>query len=515
MLELTGAGYGVDALNCNLFDYSGTTLLEVNKQSGTWLLTGSNSFSGGLTFTGSASGALYVTNDFSLGISNGGIFFTNGGGTIASTNASVVMGSLRTITVTTNTAGFMTADTNNLTVDSYITGSGTVSKSSSSYTLGVVRFSNDTNNFTGNFTMGFGNTEFTSVADAGVPCSLGAGGSITNNNSTSFAILRYVGVSNSTTHRPLVWAATTGPLALDNTNTGTIAYLSGAALATGSGAKTLTLQGSNTGTNTLGQVVNDSGGMTSLVKNGAGQWLLTAVNTYSGPTTIDEGALLVNGSISTGAVTVNSSGTLGGSGTVGGAVTVTNGGTLAAGNPGGGSVATLAINNTVTNLGTIFAKLNASAGTSDQFTGISTLVYGGTLSLTNLAGTMSTTNTFHLFSAASYQGGFSSISPATPGPGLAWNTNNLALNGTLGVMAGVLPPSPTITGFSLSGTTIVIQGTNGEAGGLFILLSSTNVALPLSQWTPVLTNSFDGSGNFNVTNNLASTNVQQFFILSE
>ena len=66
-------------------------------------------------------------------------------------------------------------------------------------------------------------------------------------------------------------------------------------------------------------------------------------------------------------------------------------------------------------------KLNKQAGTNDQIVGVSTLVYGGTLAVTNLAGTLAAGDSFPLFSATTYQGAFSSISPAIPGSGLAWD----------------------------------------------------------------------------------------------
>lgn len=515
-LELTGAGYtdqGYNTLACNLTNFGAIPLI-VNKQSGSFVLTGSNSFTGGVTFTGANSGVLYITNDNGLGAPTGGIFLTNGSGAISSLGANVTIGASRTVLVNTNVA-FTPGDSNNLTVSAYITGNGYASKGSISYTLGVVRFNNDTNNFTGNFSMGYGTMEFTSVAEAGLPSSLGAGSFITNNNSTSFGVLRYVGTNNCSTHRPLVWAATTGALGLDNTNTGTIAYLSSAALATGAGSKTLDLEGSNTGSNTLAQVINDNGGTTSVSKSGSGEWILTGANTYSGSTTISDGTLLINGSLGSGAVNVYG-GTLGGTGTIGGAVTMTNG-TLMAGSPGSASLATLTINNSLTSgeTGAISVKLNKTLAGSDKFTGISTLTYGGTLLLTNLSGSLTTNDSFQIFSATSYQGAFSAISPATPGPGLAWNTNNLVVNGTLGIAAAAPVSLPSITSFSFNGTTLTIQGTNGTANGPFVLLSSTNAALPVSQWKALLTNSFDAGGNFNLTTNLGTTSSQQYFIISE
>jgi T5SS/PEP-CTERM-associated repeat protein len=58
---------------------------------------------------------------------------------------------------------------------------------------------------------------------------------------------------------------------------------------------------------------------------------MTATNTYSGPTTINAGTLLVDGGLGSTNVVVNAGGSLGGSGVLGGAVSVQAGGTLAPG----------------------------------------------------------------------------------------------------------------------------------------------------------------------------------------
>ena len=73
---------------------------------------------------------------------------------------------------------------------------------------------------------------------------------------------------------------------------------------------------------------------------------------------------------------------------------------------------------------------------------------------------------------------------------------------------------PRIVNFSLSGTNLIFASTNGVAGGPYMLLASANVSLPLSEWTPMLTNNFDGSGNFNFTNGTTPDVGQQFYILS-
>ena len=82
---------------------------------------------------------------------------------------------------------------------------------------------------------------------------------------------------------------------------------------------------------TFGGVIS---GVGAFQQNGTGATILTAANTYTGPTTVSAGALVVNGSIANSAVTVNNGGILAGTGTVG-ATTINSGGTFAPGNSPG------------------------------------------------------------------------------------------------------------------------------------------------------------------------------------
>lgn len=293
------------------------TKLQVRNTGGYWMLTGNNTFSGGIEYFGGGSGnyKLVITNDAALGNPTNVIICTTNGsassassGEIDSTNFPVVLASTRTITFSgPNTAGvptmvFKTLDTNSLTIGAYITGGGNVKRKSATTLVagvaGPVRFANDTNDFAGIFTAEIGATEFTSVANSGVASSLGRGvtnsGIITLNNASSVATFRYVGTTNNTTTRALDWSGTTGTLHLDASGAGTIQYLATANLKSGAGSAILTLDGSNTGNNTLAQVVNNSSGTVSLQKADHGTWVLTGANTYTGPTAIQEGTLTVS-----------------------------------------------------------------------------------------------------------------------------------------------------------------------------------------------------------------------------
>jgi hypothetical protein len=75
---------------------------------------------------------------------------------------------------------------------------------------------------------------------------------------------------------------------------------------------------------------------------------------------------------------------------------------------------------------------------------------------------------------------------------------------------------PGIAGITVSGTNLVLSATNGVAGGTYYVLTSTNLATPFNQWTPIATNVLSSGGNFMMTvTNAAMINAPspQFFIL--
>ena len=171
-------------------------------------------------------------------------------------------------------------------------------------------------------------------------------------------------------------------------------------------------------------------GVGTVEKQAAGTLMLTGSNTYTGTTTVSGGTLLVNGVIGASSVAVTN-GTLGGNGVISGPVVIQSAGRLAP----GASIGTLTISNSLTLASDAVMELNAATGTNDLVRGLTSVTYGGTLTLSNLSGTITPANGFKLFSAGSYSGSFAALSPATPGAGLAWNTNTLATDGTLRVVS--------------------------------------------------------------------------------
>jgi len=108
----------------------------------------------------------------------------------------------------------------------------------------------------------------------------------------------------------------------------------------------------------------------SLTKVGNGTFTLSGINTYTGTTEVDGGALIVNGSIASSKLTtVDAGGTLGGNGIVGN--TFVNGGTLAPGSANG--TLTVQGNLTFTAASTYMIEVSPSSAARTNVTGTATL----------------------------------------------------------------------------------------------------------------------------------------------
>ena len=92
---------------------------------------------------------------------------------------------------------------------------------------------------------------------------------------------------------------------------------------------------------------------------------------------------------------------------------------------------------------------------------------------------------------------------------------NASGNATNTASVTVLPPPtpPSFTSIALAGSQVVFSGTNGVAGARYLVLRSTNAALPRTAWTPVLTNQFDPDGAFMFTNPFNAGTPQEYFLL--
>ena len=146
------------------------------------------------------------------------------------------------------------------------------------------------------------NLNATETANGGVTSSIGQAPNTAPYLVLNGGTLQYIGASAATTDRQFTLGTSGGAIDSSSTSPSNTLTWNGndgsghtavnAVALPGSGTRTLTLTGNNTGANTFAMILGDSGaGATSLAKSGAGRWVLSAANTYSGATTISAGTL--------------------------------------------------------------------------------------------------------------------------------------------------------------------------------------------------------------------------------
>jgi autotransporter-associated beta strand protein len=260
---------------------------------------------------------------------------------------------------------------------------------------------------------------------------------------------------------------------------------------------------------TLSGPINLGGGTKSLQVENTAQTILSGEVSGGSLVKTGNGTLYLDGVDSASLTTVRA-GALGGTGLISGPVIVETDGALAPGH----SIGTLTINNSLSLAGRTVMELNAAQQTSDRVAGLSSVSYGGTLQLTNLGGTFANGQSFQIFSALSYSGVFSSVVPPTPGPGQTWNTDNLALDGTISVVGNPVV-QPTLTGTTRLSNGTVQFSFSGASGQSYRVWATTNVGLtPVPNTWVLLTNAVVGTGPVVFTDAQASNFSQRFYVVT-
>ncbi len=299
----------------------GTTAVKIS--AGTWILSGANTYSGGLTLVAGAT--LGIKNAAALGTGalaiTGGTFDNLAGSalTLSTNNAISISGSVAFAGSSNLNLGTGAVAMNNLTLTvsaSSLTVGGNISETASGKTLskagnGTLVLSGS-NAYTGKTTISAGTLQFakqTSLysgssalwtsskieVDSGATLAVNVGGS-GEFTSADLDTLKALGTSASGFSNGSI-------LGIDTTNAsgGNFTYASN-------------ITNAYSGANALG-----------ITKLGSNTLTLTGSNSYTGATTVAGGTLAVNGWIgASSAVYVNSGATLSGSGTVSGAVTTTS-----------------------------------------------------------------------------------------------------------------------------------------------------------------------------------------------
>jgi hypothetical protein len=137
---------------------------------------------------------------------------------------------------------------------------------------------------------------------------------------------------------------------------------------------------------------------------------------------------------------------------------------------------------------------------------------GVNFSSTNGTGNVSTDGTLIYYTNASAVADqiFYTVQDVRTNPPAVYRPGDTVRTATGNIV--ILPP-PAIGSVFIQGTNLVLSGANGAPDGSYYVLSSTNLALPLSQWRNVATDSFDGLGNFSFTNAAASEVGQAYYRL--
>jgi fibronectin-binding autotransporter adhesin len=335
----------------------------------------------------------------------------------------------------------------------------------------------------------------------------------------------YTGVSGCIPGNSTVTVTTNATLDL-NGNQATIGGLTGIGNVTLGNGGILNVATPDGDSTTFDGVISGTGVLT---KAGNGSLILTGNNLYTGTTTVSNGTLLVQGNL-TGSVTV-ASGTLGGNGTVGGSVAVN--GTIAPGTNGVGNLFTGSnswnsggnyvceingTNVTASDEVVITGSLNVQATPGSPFTIKLVSLTGG-----NTPGMVPDFNKFadYSWTIATSSGGVQNfatnkflLDTSSFSNDFSGGTFSLTSDGNsllLLYSSALVPPTWSNYGpWSGGSFTLMFSGPNGQP---YEVLTSTDVSLPLADWTQ-LTNGTFGAGLVAYTDTAATNSVRFYRIAS-
>jgi autotransporter-associated beta strand protein/parallel beta-helix repeat protein len=489
----------------------GATTIEKDGNNA-WNLSGNNTYSGGTVVSGGRLRANTSANAFGTGpvtVASGGQAYLNVGSTFP--NAFIIAG--MGIPETEGNYGALRLAANGATVTNVITltddaritargasaagavisgqitGDSAVEFGNSGGGAGVLTLSNVNNNWSGDTTISHGTVR---LGAAGViPHGVGNGNVIVNGSTNTLDSLFDLNGTRTVVNGLFSAGDLTRVIVTNSSVTAAVLVV-----------------GDNDANGEFDGMIRNGAGGVALTKIGLGAEILGGANTYTGATVISNGVLIVNGSVASAAVSVMTGAALGGNGVISGATVVNPGGMISPGN----SIGALTINGAVTLNGATFVELNQALGTNDVLRSANNIAYGGVLILTNAGGTLTTSDSFKIFDAGGYSGAFTNIVPAIPGVGLAWNTNTLASDGRLTIVAAATP-QPQISSLLISASGLTISGSNGVPDWPYLVLSSTNLTVPAGNWSVNATNVFDSNGNFIFTNPIEAGAPQIFYML--
>ncbi|MBS0633240.1 MAG: autotransporter-associated beta strand repeat-containing protein [Verrucomicrobia bacterium] len=470
---------------------------------------GSTTTTGTLQYTGAAT----TTNraiDLA-GTTGGATLDASGSGNITFSNTSVTASGVgaKTLTLTGNNTGSNTLSGN--IVNSSSGATSLVKSGNGTWVLGGAASS-----YTGQTQIQAGTLSVSTLANGGTNSNLGAAtganGTIKLGNSTTTGTLQYTG-GTASTDRGIDLAGTTGGGTLDASGSGAVTFSNTAVTASGSGNKTLTLTGNNTGANTLaGAIANGFGSVTSVYKDGSGTWVLSGNSTYTGNTTVNLGTLKLGG---TGNATAGPLGGTGGSTIVnsGGALDL-NGNTLASAEALNITGSGVSSTGALTNSGAAASYSGAvSLGGNATIGGTGNITLSGGLSDLGTARTLTKagSSTLNLTAAATslVDGTAINVSAGTLNSNQATALGTLAnvtvaSGATFGVGAnqtiGALNSSSGAGTVTLGSNVLTLGSTNNLSGSYGGVISGTGSLVKSGTGTQTLTGTNNFTGGITVSN---------------
>jgi fibronectin-binding autotransporter adhesin len=447
ILNFTGSTAGTGEFSGNIVEHTSVNKTSVSKSgTGTWTLSGANTYTGTTVVNAgilqfSKQTALYNNNLASwtaanINVKSGATLAFNVGGVggFTDNNISSILSGLAVSSSSTNgmNAGSRLGfDTTNAGGYFWIgpviaDTSGTSGGVRSLIKLGAGTLELNNNTYTGVTTLAGGTLSVSMIGNGGMAGGLGAATNDSGNLVFDGGTLEYTGISSTSDRAFTIIAGKTATI----TSTNDISF---------AGA---------TGIASIG----------ALTKAGSGALTLTGTNTYTGTTTVSQGKLVINGSISTSSLTTVAPGaTLAGSGTLG--KTVVNG-TLSVGNSPG----TMTFTDALTLAGATITEIDGTAGAGQvgghdfvNLTGAGAaglLSYGGTMTLDIGAIFGDGFYSWNLFDMVSESGTFTAITLADKYSGslldgdlngvwdLVSGTNTWQFTESTGVLGLTVVPEP-------------------------------------------------------------------------
>jgi fibronectin-binding autotransporter adhesin len=403
-------------------------LYLTNSSTSTLTLTASNAFRGGVTVQ---SGNLSVSNSAALG--SGAVNFLTNSTLTALTSVNLT----NNISVATGMTVAVNA-TQNAGLTNQISGEVSGAGGLRINTAGATTYlANANNSFGGGVHVQQGTYVVASVGNAGGNSSLGTNGTVKLGNAATTGALQWLGAAAETTDKVFDLAGTNGGGTINASGTGLFKITQNLSTS-GSGVKTLALSGTGSG-EFAGVIGNSAVGDTALTKRGAGTWTLSGSNSFTGPTSVEAGTLVVSGSLPTNTLSISNGATVAGLGRIGGNVAVS--GILDPGTADAKGPLTVDGSLTVETNGAVSITIDSIAS-YDRVAGTNAVTINGAINVA-ASGSYSPANgnTFVLFNGPIGGAPVLNLTPLAD-TNFVWVTNNFIASGQVSVsnVAPVLTP---------------------------------------------------------------------------